>query len=66
MKYPHWRQRPQNTLVIMRHFLRDDLHIAPGNPGMVSLGTCHKIDAEDTLGLFDLACSLAADGDYWP
>lgn len=41
--------------------LCDDLHMAPGNPGMAHLGTCHKTDIEDTTGLFDLAQSLAAD-----
>ena len=38
-----------------------ELHIAPGNPGIAALGTCHKIAAEDTQGLFELALSLAAD-----
>lgn len=37
------------------------LHIAPGNPGMADLGTCHKISAEDTDALFDLANELAPD-----
>ena len=37
----------------------DELHIAPGNPGIARLGTCHKISAEDTDGLFELALSLA-------
>ena len=41
--------------------LCDELHIAPGNPGMASLGTCHKIAAEDTIALFDLASSLNVD-----
>ena len=38
-----------------------ELHIAPGNPGISSLGTCHKIAAEDTQALFELALSLDVD-----
>lgn len=41
--------------------LCDEMHIAPGNPGIAELGTCHKVDTEDTQGLFDLAVKLAAD-----
>ena len=39
----------------------DALHIAPGNPGMKHLGTCHKVNTEDTQALFDLAQELCAD-----
>lgn len=38
-----------------------ELHIAPGNPGIARLGTCHKIAAEDTDGLFELAQKLQPD-----
>ena len=38
-----------------------ELHIAPCNPGISSLGTCHKIAAEDTQALFELALSLDVD-----
>lgn len=41
--------------------LCDELHIAPGNPGIAALGTCHKVDIEDTQGLFDLAVTLSSD-----
>ena len=37
------------------------IHMAPGNPGMAPLGTCHKIAAEDIDALFDLAVQIAAD-----
>jgi phosphoribosylamine---glycine ligase len=36
----------------------DELHAAPGNPGIASLGRCHPIRAEDGEGLLDLAGSL--------
>jgi len=35
-----------------------ELHAAPGNPGIASLGLCHPIRAEDGEGLLDLAGSL--------
>jgi phosphoribosylamine--glycine ligase len=39
----------------------DELHAAPGNPGIAKLGECHPVRAEDGEGLFDLAQSLPAD-----
>jgi phosphoribosylamine--glycine ligase len=39
----------------------DELHAAPGNPGMAGLGTCHPVRAEDVEGLLDLARSLEID-----
>jgi phosphoribosylamine--glycine ligase len=39
----------------------DELHAAPGNPGIAKLGECHPVRAEDGEGLFDLAQSLAPD-----
>jgi phosphoribosylamine---glycine ligase len=41
--------------------LLDELHAAPGNPGIASLGECHPVRAEDGEGLLDLARSLDAD-----
>jgi phosphoribosylamine---glycine ligase len=38
-----------------------ELHAAPGNPGIASLGRCHPVRAEDGEGLLDLATSLDAD-----
>jgi phosphoribosylamine--glycine ligase len=38
----------------------DELHAAPGNPGIARLGECHPIRAEDGEGLLDLARSLGA------
>jgi phosphoribosylamine---glycine ligase len=38
-----------------------ELHAAPGNPGIASLGRCHPIRAEDGEGLLDLAGSLDAE-----
>ncbi|HEV2903001.1 MAG TPA: phosphoribosylamine--glycine ligase [Gaiellaceae bacterium] len=39
----------------------DELHAAPGNPGIASLGECHPVRAEDGEGLLDLARALDAD-----
>jgi phosphoribosylamine---glycine ligase len=39
----------------------DELHAAPGNPGITRLGECHPVRAEDAEGLLDLASSLPAD-----
>jgi phosphoribosylamine---glycine ligase len=39
----------------------DELHAAPGNPGIARLGECHPVRAEDGEGLLDLARSLEAD-----
>jgi phosphoribosylamine--glycine ligase len=39
----------------------DELHAAPGNPGIASLGTCHPVRADDVEGLLDLARSLEID-----
>jgi phosphoribosylamine---glycine ligase len=39
----------------------DELHAAPGNPGIAALGECHPVRAEDGEGLLDLASSLPAD-----
>jgi phosphoribosylamine--glycine ligase len=41
--------------------LLDELHAAPGNPGIVALGECHPVRAEDADGLLDLARALAVD-----
>jgi phosphoribosylamine--glycine ligase len=39
----------------------EELHAAPGNPGIASLGRCHPVRAEDGEGLLALAGSLGAD-----
>src|SRR5918999_6292002 len=39
----------------------DELHAAPGNPGIAALGTCHPIRAEDGESLLELARNLPAD-----
>ena len=39
----------------------EELHAAPGNPGIAKLGRCHPVRAEDSEGLLALATSLAAD-----
>jgi phosphoribosylamine---glycine ligase len=39
----------------------EELHAAPGNPGIAALGRCHPVRAEDGEGLLDLAGSLDAD-----
>jgi|SRR5450830_544005 len=38
-----------------------ELHAAPGNPGIASLGSCHPVRADDGEGLLTLAHSLALD-----
>jgi phosphoribosylamine--glycine ligase len=39
----------------------DELHAAPGNPGIARLGECHPVRAEDAESLLDLAHTLPAD-----
>jgi phosphoribosylamine--glycine ligase len=39
----------------------EELHAAPGNPGIAALGRCHPVRAEDGEGLLGLAHSLEAD-----
>jgi phosphoribosylamine--glycine ligase len=39
----------------------DELHAAPGNPGIAALGRCHPVRAEDGEGLLALAGSIDAD-----
>ncbi|TML94829.1 MAG: phosphoribosylamine--glycine ligase [Actinobacteria bacterium] len=39
----------------------EELHAAPGNPGIAALGTCHPVHAEDGEALLALAGSLATD-----
>jgi phosphoribosylamine---glycine ligase len=48
-----WKLRQSSRL--------DELHAAPGNPGIALLGECHPVRAEDGEGLLDLARSLEAD-----
>jgi phosphoribosylamine---glycine ligase len=38
-----------------------ELHAAPGNPGIATLGRCHPVRAEDAEGLLGLAGALEAD-----
>jgi phosphoribosylamine--glycine ligase len=39
----------------------DELHAAPGNPGIAELGSCHPVRAEDADGLLALARALEID-----
>jgi phosphoribosylamine--glycine ligase len=39
----------------------EELHVAPGNPGIAALGTCHPVRAEDGEGLLSLCRELHAD-----
>jgi phosphoribosylamine---glycine ligase len=39
----------------------EELHAAPGNPGIAALGRCHPVRAEDGESLLTLARSLEAD-----
>jgi phosphoribosylamine---glycine ligase len=39
----------------------EELHAAPGNPGIAALGRCHPVRAEDAEGLLGLAGALEID-----
>ena len=39
----------------------EELHAAPGNPGIAAIGQCHPVHAEDGEGLLHLAGALDAD-----
>jgi phosphoribosylamine--glycine ligase len=39
----------------------EELHAAPGNPGIATLGRCHPVRAEDGEGLLGLAGALEAE-----
>jgi phosphoribosylamine--glycine ligase len=39
----------------------NELHAAPGNPGIAGLGTCHPVHSEDSDGLVALARALEVD-----
>ena len=43
---------------IARSPLCDELHCAPGNPGIATVATCHPVRADDAEGLLDLANAL--------
>src|SRR5579884_1153570 len=46
----------------LRHSpLLDELHAAPGNPGIATLGRCHPVRADDGDGLLALATTLEVD-----
>jgi phosphoribosylamine--glycine ligase len=38
-----------------------ELHAAPGNPGIATLGRCHPVRADDADGLLGLAVTIEAD-----
>jgi phosphoribosylamine---glycine ligase len=39
----------------------EELHAAPGNPGIATLGACHPVRAEDAEAVFELARALDVD-----
>jgi phosphoribosylamine--glycine ligase len=39
----------------------DELHVAPGNPGIAALGSCHPVRPDDAEGLLELARTVDAD-----
>src|ERR671930_979607 len=39
----------------------EELHAAPGNPGIAALGTCHPVRADDGEALLALGHSLSVD-----
>ena len=38
----------------------EEVHAAPGNPGIAAIGRCHPIRAEDGESLLELARTLSA------
>ncbi|MBD0348929.1 MAG: phosphoribosylamine--glycine ligase [Thermoleophilia bacterium] len=46
---------------LARSRVLDELHAAPGNPGIASLGECHAVAVDDVHGLAALARRLAPD-----
>ena len=41
--------------------LLEELHAAPGNPGIATLGDCHPVRAEDAEAVLELARALGVD-----
>ncbi len=39
----------------------DELHAAPGNPGIAALGSCHPVRPDDAEGLLELARTIDVD-----
>src|SRR5256885_16816720 len=39
----------------------EELHAAPGNPGIATLGACHPVRAEDAEAVLELARALGVD-----
>lgn len=39
----------------------DELHAAPGNPGIATLGSCHPVRPDDAEGLLELARTIDVD-----
>ena len=46
---------------LARSSLLTELHAAPGNPGIASLGQCHPVRADDTEAVLGLARALQVD-----
>jgi phosphoribosylamine---glycine ligase len=46
---------------LSRSPLLEELHAAPGNPGIAELGRCHPVRADDAEGLLGLARALEID-----
>jgi phosphoribosylamine---glycine ligase len=46
---------------LSRSPLLEELHAAPGNPGIAELGRCHPVRADDAEGLLGLARALEVD-----
>jgi phosphoribosylamine---glycine ligase len=44
-----------------RSSLLDELHVAPGNPGIAEIASCHPVRADDAASLVPLAAELRAD-----
>ena len=39
----------------------EELHVAPGNPGIAQIATCHAINTDDNSAVISLAESLSID-----
>ena len=39
----------------------EELHVAPGNPGIAEIALCHELDIKDNQAIVSLAQKLSAD-----
>lgn len=44
-----------------RDITLEELHVAPGNPGIAEIASCHEIDIDDNMAVVELAKKLTVD-----